>query len=261
MRARRRVAALIDSLKDLESGLPAYLHEEMGVQLHWRAMSVHWVDTLAKFEARDFLDVITMIYRFLASKKARGAPMHKQETAKYFVATCARIFDEEQLQYTIDEHGGVHFKVDTEFAATNAATIAALGLARYANAKAEFDKAMKDLSGATPDGKQAIRGVFNAAEGVFKLMHPKAAKLVAADAIKSLQTTVQSLYANNPTAQRAANKAVPAFGDWVDSCHNYRHEEGVEEPSQPPLDLAVQLIGTGSSFLRWLIAIDQQTKN
>jgi hypothetical protein len=67
---------------------------------------------------------------------------------------------------------------------------------------------------------------------------------------------VQKRYGSNPTAQRAANKSVSALADWVDACHNYRHEEGVEEPSQPPIELAVELISTGASFLRWLISID-----
>ena len=54
---------------------------------------------------------------------------------------------------------------------------------------------------------------------------------------------------------------IHSFADWVDACHNYRHEEGVEEPSQPPLDLAIELIGVGSGFLWWLISADTQTQS
>jgi hypothetical protein len=50
------------------------------------------------------------------------------------------------------------------------------------------------------------------------------------------------------------------FADWVDACHNYRHEDGIEEPSQPPIELAVELIGVGGSFLRWLIWMDTATQ-
>jgi hypothetical protein len=120
---------------------------------------------------------------------------------------------------------------------------------------------MTALSGSSIDGKQAVRGVFNAAECVFRLMHPRSTKLTSAEAVKLLQTTAQVIYASNPTAQRAANKTVNSFADWVDACHNYRHEEGVEEPSQPPLDLAIELIGLGSSFLRWLISVDTKTQS
>ena len=81
------------------------------------------------------------------------------------------------------------------------------------------------------------------------------------DAIKNLQVDTQKIYGANPTALRAAGKVINAFGDWVDACHNYRHEEGVEEPSQPPIDLAVSLISMGSSQLRWLISLDQASKS
>ncbi len=122
-------------------------------------------------------------------------------------------------------------------------------------------QAMAALSGSSIDGKQAVRSVFNAAECVFKLMNPRSTKLTSAEAVRLLQATSQVIYASNPTAQRAANKMIHSFADWVDACHNYRHEEGVEEPSQPPLDLAIELIGVGSGFLWWLISADTQTQS
>jgi hypothetical protein len=90
-------------------------------------------------------------------------------------------------------------------------------------------------------------------------MYQRAPKLASAGAIGALQPTVQKLYGADATALRAANKSINAFGDWVDACHEYRHEQGVEELSQPPI--AVQLISVGSGFLRWLVNIDQQTKD
>ncbi len=70
---------------------------------------------------------------------------------------------------------------------------------------------------------------------------------------------VQKLYGADAVALRAANKQVASFKDWVDASHNYRHEQGSEEPVQPPIDLAILAISNGTSFLRWLIAIDQMT--
>ena len=64
------------------------------------------------------------------------------------------------------------------------------------------------------DAKQAVRGVFNAAEGIFKLMHPKTTKLTSTEAVKLLLATSQSIYGSNPTAQRAANKMINSFADW-----------------------------------------------
>lgn len=256
-RARRRVAALLTSRnsKDIE-GIYSILSQELGLDPVWGISGVDWTSTFKRFETRDFLDFVTLAFRWLTLAKRR--PMFETDANAKWLQGCRRIFDEQALRYEIDDHGGVHFKVDAEFSASTRASIAALGGPRYANARTEYEKAMNALSGsAIADGKEGIRGVFNAVECVYKLMNSKAPKLIAADAIKTLQADVQKVYSANSTALRAANKAVNAFGDWIDACHNYRHEEGTEEPSQPPLDLAVELISLGSTHLRWLISLDQ----
>jgi hypothetical protein len=256
-RARKRIAALIDSLAD-EDGLSSYLVREMGVDVTYQAYGVAWSATVSSFEQRDVLDLITVTFRFLTAKRRSG--MHDPDANDRWLKECGRILREENLSYEIDGAGGVHFKVDAEFAASTRASIVALALPRYANARAEFEKAMNALAGSTVDGKEGIRGVFNAAECIYKLMNPKAPKLTSADAIKTLQVDAQKVYRANPTAVRAAGKAINAFADWVDACHYYRHEQGVEEPSQVPIDLAVSLISMGSSQLRWLISLDQASK-
>ncbi|WGD51223.1 hypothetical protein QA641_38000 [Bradyrhizobium sp. CB1650] len=116
---------------------------------------------------------------------------------------------------------------------------------------------MAALAGVSPDGKEGIRGVFGATESLYRLIFPKAAKLTSADASKQLQSAAQAIYSSDAVAQRAASKMVNAFADWVDACHNYRHEQGVEEPSQPPLDLAIEMISAGSGFVRWLVKFDK----
>ncbi|SFH94109.1 hypothetical protein [Bradyrhizobium sp. cf659] len=254
-RARKRIATFLASHhKDCEGG-GSFLVSELGIDVTYGYSSVDWSTTLANYGTSDFLDAITLICRFLTAK--RRGPMYHATLNEAFLQTCRRVFQEESLSYAIDDAAGVHFKVDVEFAANTTAAIAALGAPRYANARAEFEKGMAALSKANPDGKEGIRGVFGAAECIYKLMFPKAARLTAADASKSLQTSAQSLYASDPVAQRAASKMVNSFADWVDACHNYRHEQGVEEPSQPPLDLAIEIISAGSGFVRWLVTIDK----
>jgi len=49
-----------------------------------------------------------------------------------------------------------------------------------------------------------------------------------------------------------------SFKDWVDAAHFYRHEEGSEEPAQPPLQLAIYIVATGTAHLRWLAVLDTQ---
>jgi hypothetical protein len=251
------VAALLTARRDGDiEGLYQLLSQELGIDPHWSSYGVDWTTTFKRFETRDFLDFVTLVFRWLTL--ARQRPMYEPDANTKWLQGCRRIFEEEGLRYDIDDQAGVHFKVDAEFSASIRAAIASLDLPRYANARAEFEKAMAALSGSPiADGKDGIRGVFNAVECVYKLMNPKASKLVAADAVKTLQADVQKIYSTNSTALRAANKTVNAFGDWIDACHNYRHEEGVEDPSQPPLDLAVNLVSLGAAQLRWLINLDQ----
>lgn len=253
-RARRRVAALIASTKDAD-GLGGFLISELGIDVIYGMANLDWASTLGKYTTPDFLDVITLAYRFLNQK--RGRAMHDPGANEKFLRTCRRIFAEEALSYVIDDAGGVHFKIDAEFASNSNSAIAALTAPRYGNALAEFEKGMAALSSATPDGKEGIRGVFGAAECLYKLIFPKAAKLTSAEALKNLQSAVQSLYVTDAVAQRAASRMVNSLADWVDACHNYRHEQGVEEPSQPPLDLAIEMVSAGSGFVRWLVRFDK----
>lgn len=46
--------------------------------------------------------------------------------------------------------------------------------------------------------------------------------------------------------------------EWVDGMHNYRHGQDVPDPVAPPMDLAVYIFSSGTSFLRWLVEIDKK---
>jgi hypothetical protein len=252
-KARRRIAALLSAMDNdhLLDGISGLVTREIGVDLVFGYDCINWPKSVRALDRAELLDLITIVFGRLTV--GRYADPHN---AGRFVREVNRIFDEESLHYEVDAKGGVHFKVDQQFAATTAAAIAGLGAPRYANAKAEFERGMEALSKADIDGKQGIRGVFDAVECVYKLMFSKAPKLDAADAVRSLLPEVQRIYASNPTAARAATKSINALADWVNACHNYRHAEGVEEPTQPPMELAVQLMSVGASLLRWLISID-----
>jgi hypothetical protein len=259
-RARRRIAAWLGQSKDAASDnapdLGSFLIGELGVDPVYQ-YGLDWKATFEKFGTPDFLDTITLTFRWFVQKRGRASGMYDPSSSEKFLTTCRRIFAEEALSYDLDDQGGVHFKVDAEFAANTNATINAIEGPRYGNVRAEFEKGMAAIASASPDGKEGIRGVFGAAESLYRLIFPKAAKLIAADALKTLQSASQSLYASDPVAQRAASKMVAAFADWVDACHNYRHEQGVQEPSQPPIDLTIEMISAGSGFVRWLVKFDK----
>ena len=105
-------------------------------------------------------------------------------------------------------------------------------------------------------GLQRARGVGKRdPEEIFKLMFAsKASRLGTSEIDKCLRPFVSSRYQAPPL--NAVNKLVSSFADWVDGMHTYRHAQGVEDPSPPPLDVALLIMGEGSSFLRWLIELD-----
>jgi hypothetical protein len=85
---------------------------------------------------------------------------------------------------------------------------------------------------------------------------PKAPRL-AADQLGGLAPVQERLYEQDETARRPAAKMLGSLKDWVDAAHFYRHEQGVEDVvAQPPLKLAVYIVSTGASHVRWLAEID-----
>jgi hypothetical protein len=195
------------------------------------------------------LDTVTLAAKFF---KRKG-----RDPASLWRDPARRIFAEEHLAYAIDDDCIVHPAVDSEFQRNRTATVAGLQLPRYANSLAAFDRISDELAEAPPNGKEAWRAVFSAVEGLFRLMFPSAPQLNAAAVDTHLGPAIQKNYAGEPVALRAANKQLASFKDWVDASHNYRHEQGSEDPVQPPLDLAVLAVSNGASYLRWLIALDQ----
>ena len=55
----------------------------------------------------------------------------------------------------------------------------------------------------------------------------------------------------------AATKFLDGLIGWVRSIHEYRHGQEVEEPAPPPLGLAVAMVSSGATYLRWLAELDQ----
>ena len=251
-RVRRRIAALIDSIRDLEE-LATSVPRELGVEMIWSGYGPNWPDFLARLGIRDFLDLITLAFRELQRKKRTG--LREIRAPEQWIAEVRRVFTEQNFAYTVDDAGGVHYALDEEFARGRAATIAALQAPRYSNALDGFTRGMAALAGAPPDGKGAIRSVFAALEGLFRLMVPEAPRL-AADQLQALCAHLNCIFADDATALRSSTKMLNSLKDWTDAAHFYRHEEGAEEVAQPPLTLAVYLVSTGAAHLRWLAEVD-----
>ena len=88
-----------------------------------------------------------------------------------------RIFLEEHVHYRVDDRGGVHFRYDEEFTRNTASTLEALQDQRYINVLNSYNESFVQLSKAPPDGKNSIRAIFAAAEGLFRIMVPRVKRL------------------------------------------------------------------------------------
>jgi hypothetical protein len=221
-----------------------HVRRELGIDV---AYHVYWPDFVEKMQLRDVLDLVTIAFRQLRAANC---------SSENWLRNIQRIFQEENVAYRVDALGGVHFYVDEEFARNRADAIAALGPARYANALHAFEGDMTELRQIPPNGKGAIRGVFGAAEAVFKLILPNMPRLGAAE-LDGLAPLLQQVYHDDDTARRSAVKMLSSPKDWVDAAHFFRQEQGMaDEVAQPPLGLAVHIFCAGAAHLRWLAELD-----
>lgn len=251
-RMRIRLDAYLESLIGTEAGeLAGFFRSQQGVFVRDR------YHPFQDLELRDVLDGITTVAHFLRSSDENiyGSSGRKGK-AYTWIALTAIIFREEHLGYRVDDEGIVHFAVDEDFERNRVTTLNDLGATRYAAARQEFEEAFNALRGAPPNGKAAIRGVFTAVETLFKLMFPKAPRLGGAEIRTHLKPVVARTYAGDATAGRSTDKTAESFVNWVDAAHFYRHAQGEEEPTEPPLETTVLLISQGSAFLRWLMTVD-----
>jgi hypothetical protein len=255
---RRRVAQLVRDIEDLNDVLAPAIPRELGIDVPFGIVGPHWPEFFAQCTLKDVLDAVTVAFRQIVQKKQRGVRDINAENR--WIREVRRIFAEENLHYTVDDFGGVHFRFDGEFDGNRAAAIAALQGGRYANALHSLEGGMAALGEAPANGKIAVRGVFAAAECVFKLILAKAPRL-AADQVDGLAPILDRIFGNDETARRSTSKMLASLKDWVDAAHFYRHEQGVaDKVAQPPLTLAVYLVSVGASHLRWLAELDGFSK-
>jgi hypothetical protein len=249
---RNRLATLYAKY-DLPS-LGADMQGELGVRLGQHQYAHQWPDIMRKLELRDVLDSVTCRFRTIAyiGDAKRLATLRAD-----FVEKARQIFADEQVRYRIDDQGGVHFALDTEFERMRVSTIGALSASRYQAVRHAFDEAFAALDRSPPDGKAGIRSAFFALEGLYRLIFPSAHQLSSSEVQKHLRPFVERRYQNQVPAIYLAQKQVASLMDWIDGVHFYRHEPGTEEPSQPPLELAIYGISQAGGHIRWLAQLDQ----
>jgi hypothetical protein len=255
-RMRRRLAAALNSIKDIDSEFGSLPPRKLGIDVPYNFGGYDWTEFFQKADMRDVLDTVTLAWQYLEEKKIRGT--YDMNASGKWMREVRHILDEENVAYTINDLCAARYRIDEEYARSIAASIAALQDGRYANALHSFEAATDALSEIPPNGKQAIRLTFGAAEALFRMLDPTAPRLSGKPA-ESLRTLVAAGFKGQRTAALASEKMIDAFKDWVEACHFYRHEEGkADEIAQPPVELAVYLVSVGAAHLRWLAELDMQ---
>lgn len=255
-RARRRIGHLIAEYMDKDS-FGVVLARKLGIPVpHNYSYSSSWPGIIAKMELRDFLDSITVLYGSLQNKfQAEKSRILRGR----FLQGAREIFREENVGYWIDDECGVHLKVDAAFEGERASLILGLESARYNNVRSNVDATFQALDETPADYKRAVRSIFSAAEGLFKLTFKKPQQMNSGEIQTHLKPAIDRIYASDVYALRCSQKQCESLRDWVDGAHFYRHEAGSAEPSPPPPETAILMVSQGMAYIRWLAFIDKMT--
>jgi len=252
-RARHRVSALFREtvFSTRTAPLATFVGRELGLAVPGGGRrSSDWNQFLGECKTRDFLDAVTLIYRYLYWHVGDG-------TANWWRDVVRQIFADEHLAYEIDEVGGIHPAVDQEFQTNQASVLAGLRSDRHRHVHNLFAGVTNHLSADPPNYKQAWRATYTALEALFGLMFPYV-RLTEDEIDRCLGPLVQRTYDGDAAAQDAALRMLSGFREWVEASRNYRHQPGtLADPAQPPADLAILAISHGAALLRWLAGLDE----
>jgi hypothetical protein len=252
-RARHRVGALFRETVFSNRTVPlaSFVSRELGLPVPGGGRrSSDWNQFLGECKTRDFLDAVTLIYRYLYWHIGDG-------TANWWRDVVRQIFADEHLAYEIDEVGGIHPAVDQEFQTNKASVLAGLRSERHRHVHDLFASTSHHLSADPPNYKQAWRATFAALEALFGLMFPYV-RLCGDEIDRRLGPIIRQAYDGDAAAQDAALRMLGGLREWVEASYNYRHQPGgVLDPVQPPADVAILAISHGAALLRWLAGLDE----
>lgn len=194
-------------------------------------------------ELRDVLDAITIVFRTLM---ARGVTRYGQ----LWLSFVARALHEENVGYSVDESGVVHYHVDQEFERNRVSTLAVLQGAFFGAVRACFEDAYRHLDSDPTDTKAAVRSMFEALETLARLCLPGQRNLNRWLAKNALKEKCLAVAGGDQTEQAAVAGFFDAFGEWVEAIHLYRHGQPSIDPVAPSEEAAVFVLSTGSAYLR-----------
>lgn len=232
------------------------IESELGIRFATRsttgALIPSWEWYFSRVSLTEMLDTLTVIAAAIFSE------YDKEDRRGKFLREAQRILKEENLAYEVDEMGGVHPLIDAAFSAVMESAVSGLKYPRYAASAECVERIDGCLLQNPQDFIGAIRAVFGACENTFKLMYD-VPRLDAKTAGECIGRDQHKLYREHRTLQAVSAKTLEGFKHWVNAAHFYRHEQGVEEPNQPEMEVAILLISHGLSYVRWLTVLDQKS--
>ena len=254
-RFRRRLGAYFDQhLWEQRADIANALQLELGAEAPAGASELSVSELFKQASMSDVLDAVTIVSDCLATPQNRAHRRHAQW--REFVA---RAISEENLGYRLDPGGGVHYLVDEKFEQNRVAGLRSLEAPRFAAVRVEYETAYRVLDEDPPNAKAAIRMAFEAAEILTRLMDRsgKTSRLGPAEIESVFGPMIARAYAGDDAAGEAARSMLEAFRGWAASAQQYRHGERAAEPSSPPMDLAVAILSSAATYLRWLVELER----
>lgn len=237
--------------------LTTFLKSEGGLNVPYTGY-YNFEKFLVELPISDVLGAVTLVWRYLMSKEGaafRSYPFAMQ--AKNWADFVSRVFQEESLGYRLDANAGVHYYVDLDFEASRLAAISGMSDTRYAATRDAFDKAHGFLESPARDTKASVRSAFESLEILTRLMIPEAQNLNKVMIDKRLRPVILTCY-SQPTDRAMVEKLIDGFASFVDSIHQYRHGQGVEDPIAPTPEVTIFVLSNVAAALRWLIFADQK---
>lgn len=247
--ARNRLLTLYRKVVDIREGedsLLDYLKANIGISYYESRLA----DVFLESSDIVFLNMLTEIYKYIDWQ-------NDDSRTKIWRSCIETVFEEEQLAYRIDDQGGIHPHVDAEFEMQRISTIEALSAKRYSATRVKFESAHAALK--EKDNKTAIWHCFEAVENLFRLIAEGKGPALSGVVVKEkLLPIIASQNPEDASMQRAANQIVKSLAEWIDGAHNFRHAQGEEVTTIPPVEITVTYLGLSAGFLHWLTDLDQK---
>lgn len=193
----------------------------------------------------DLLDILTLIWRC-------AKPLDRAS----WVETTNRIFREENIQFIMDEQGGIHPFEDEVFDEQRQATLKHLADPRYESVLTKYEQAYAALLQAPPNTGDCLDKIFEALEAFMKLVDDgKKFSRLDTNALKKVLEPFCLRHITPHSEESAVARQMVEGMKFVFTMHPYRH--GQEKTPRPTMQLTIACLGICTAFLRYLLEVDQ----